>query len=58
MQSTLDELCYRQHGTVCHELDMRGVEKGFEIDFSLNSAIENNFSGYVWKFVVLYLLVF
>jgi hypothetical protein len=35
-----------------------GVEKEFEIDFSLSSAIKSNFSGYVWKFVALYLLVF
>jgi len=39
---------------ICNEL---GVEKEFEIDFSLNSAIEGN-CGYVWKFVVLYLLAF
>ena len=40
---------------ICNE---QGVKKEFEIDLSLNSAIESNFSGYVWKFVVLYLLVF
>jgi len=40
---------------ICNE---PGVEKEFEIDFSLNSAIKSSFSGYVWKFVALYLLVF
>jgi hypothetical protein len=34
------------------------VAKEFEIDFSLNSATKSNFSGYVWKFVALYLWCF
>ena len=34
---------------ICNE---PGVEQEFEIDFSLSSSIERNFSGYVWKFVV------
>jgi hypothetical protein len=40
---------------ICNE---PGVEKEFEIDFSLNIAIESSCSGYVWNFVALYLLVF
>jgi hypothetical protein len=51
------EECHRQYVTDWI-YNKPGVEKEFEIDFSLNSATKSNFSGYVWKFVTLYLVVF
>lgn len=56
LYNSMAVICDSQNVTdwICNE---PVVEKETEID-SLNSAIQSNFSGYVWKFVELYLFMF